>query len=588
MPSPPTERSETGERRPLEHRLVAFAALSVLALLAALILAAILAAVAAWSSAAAAPAPSPPAEPRALLIGVGDYPGLPERLRLTASAADARLMRTALVQAGFPERGVTLMDEREGVRPTRAAVLQALRLLAVQARPGQPILIYLSGHGAQAPARHPEREPDGLEELYLMADAAGWDGGTRSVPGSIADFELEALIDDLRAKGADVWFVADACHGAGLTRGAAGEGRAKTVSAADLRIPLPAVLRGAGPDRLPLRPAPARGAFAAFYAAAPGELAVERLLPPGSSAAAPRSVFTYALAAAIADGRTRTLRDLAQAAAARTAGLGGGAAPVFEGALDLAPPLAGQARRYPVQRTSAGWRVAAGSLDGFAAGEDVALVQAGQSAGRTRVLRAGAAEAWLEPAPDLKAGELLAEPSGAQDRGRRIADLAARTEGQGPAAALRLELRRLRAGCGPNPPARLGFPPAATPLDPAAAPELRHCDVIYLRIENAGARAVDVSPLYLDADGRVQALSLSPTDDVRLSPGETRFAAVRILTHDASGRPLPHGREHLILLAAEAANTPRTDLRTLADPTLRGGPPADLGSRTITLDVSGD
>lgn len=567
--------------------MVVFAALGVLGVLAALALAAIIAAFAAWTSAVAAPTVTPPPEPRALLIGVGDYPNLPEPLRLTASAADARAMRTALVRAGFPDRDITLMDEREGVRPTRAAVLQALDALAARAQPGQSILIYLSSHGAQAPARHPEGEPDGLEELYLMADAARWDGGTKSVPGSIADFELEAVIDRIRAHGADVWFVADACHGAGLTRGAAREGRAKGLSALDLGIPLPAALRGARPDPLPLRPPPARGAFAGFYAAAPGELAVERLLPPGSPEAAPRSVFTYALAAAISDGRTRTLRDLAQAVDARAAGLGGGAEPVFEGALDLAPPLAGQARRYLVQRTSAGWRVASGELDGFAPGAEVELVQAGRTVGQTTVARAGPAEAWLEPVFGLAVGELeaSADANAEAARGRRIADLAARIEGSGPAAALRLELRRLRAGCGPSPPARLGFPPAAEPLDPRATPELRHCDLVYLRIENAGAAPVDVSPLYLDAAGRVSALTLTPTDDVRLQPGDTRFAAVRILTHDSAGHVLPHGQEHLTLLVTPAGPR-RTDLRTLADPALRGGAAApDVGARTITFEV---
>ena len=561
------------------------AAVGVLAALAALALAAILVALLAWSSASAEPAPAP----RALLIGVGDYPNLPERLRLTASAGDAERMQAALTSAGFPAGTIELMDEHGGERPTRAAVLAALNRLAAGAQAHQSILIYFSGHGAQAPARHPEREPDGLEELYLMADAAGWDGGTGSVPGAIADFELEARIDAIRARGADVWFVADSCHGGGLTRGGGGEGRIKGLSAADLGIPLPAAVRGGRPDPEPLRPGPARGAFAGFYAAPPGELAIERLLPPGAPDAAPGSVFTYALAQAIRDGRVRTLRDLAEAAEAREAALGGGEAePVFEGALDLAPPLAGAARRYPVIRTSAGWRVAAGELEGFGAGDQVELVQAGQAVGRSRVQRAGAAEAWLEPLAGAPTGDLEAEPGQASDvaRGRRILEIARRTEGAGPAAALRLELRRLAAGCGPNPPARLGFPSAAEPLDPALTPELHHCDVLYLSLRNAGPVAVDVSPLYLDAQGRASALTLAPSDDVRLMPGETRYAAVRILTHTPGGRPLAQGLEQLTLLVAESGppGAPRQDLRTLADPTLRGGG-GFLGARSIQLQV---
>ncbi len=584
MPSPPTEPPR---RRPLADLLAAFWSLG---LLAALAIAAMLAAIAAWSVASAAE----PTAARALLIGVGDYPGLPARLRLTASAGDAARMRGALIAAGLPAAAIRVMSDREGARPTRAAVLAALRGLAARARPGEEVLIYFSGHGAQAPARHPEREPDGLEELYLMADAARWDGSVRRVPGAIADFELEAAIDAIRARGADVWFIADACHAAGLTRGAAAVGRVKSVSEADLGIPAAAALRGGVRDPWPLRVPVRRGAFAGFYAAAPGELAVERMLPPGEPDATPSSVFTFALARALEEGRTRSLRDLAEAASDEAAALGGGQArPVFEGALDLAPPLAGAERRYRVTRTARGWRVEAGGLEGLDQGAAVALFQGGRAAGRTRVERAGPADAWLRPVSGVPAGPLEAAPlraaDAAADRGRRILDLAAARDGRGPAAGLRLEARRLSAGCGPNPPARLGFPPQAAPLDLEAPAALRHCDVVYLRIENAGAASVDVSPLYVDAAGRPTALALAPSDDVRMAPGDVRYVAVRVLVRGADGRRLPHGAERLALLVG-GAGSGRLDLRSLADPSLRGAAPDPeaLGARTIRLQVLAD
>ena len=89
----------------------------------ALVLAACLLAGAGAARAAEAPPPA-----RALLIGVQDYPGLPERLHLRAPAGDVERLRAALVQAGLPTSDITVMTERDGARPTRAAVLAALLL----------------------------------------------------------------------------------------------------------------------------------------------------------------------------------------------------------------------------------------------------------------------------------------------------------------------------------------------------------------------------------------------------------------------------------------------------------------------------
>jgi uncharacterized caspase-like protein len=530
---------------------------------------------AAEPSAAAVPA-------RALLIGVQDYPGLPDRLHLRAPAGDVARLRTALLEAGMPAGDVTVMTEREGRRPTRAAILDALAGLAADARPGEQVLVYFSGHGAQAPARRPAREPDGLEELYLASDAAHWDGGAGRVPGALADFELEAALAAIRAKGAEVWFIADACHAAGLTRDATVAGaRAKSVSAADLGAPVsPVALRAPPREAAPLM-AQGRGGFTGFYAASPGYLALERPLPAGAPDATPASVFTFNLVRAMGQGRFRTLRDLALAASSSAETGAGAPAPVFEGALGGSVlGLTPAARTYRVRRAGDLLTVDAGVFEGFDAGAQVTLLAGPERrpAGTAHVTATGPASAQLSAdgvAPDgplsVRLERTAVRLTAPGDR--LLAALRAPQPG-GEADDLMVEARLLRAGCGPNPPARAGFPAGAVAFDLMAPPPLRHCDVVYLQVTNAGQATVDVSPLYLDASGAIADLSFAPRDDVRLAPGETRFAALRVLTRNGRGESLPHGAERLVLIAAPAG-AQRLDLRSLAQASvLRGGPRA--------------
>ena len=533
---------------------------------------------------------------RALLIGVGDYPNLKPELRLAAPAGDVRRLSEALVAAGLDGAAVETLTEQGPMAPTRAAILERLAALADGAQAGDRVLVYFSGHGAQAPARRPDREIDGLEELYLAADARGWDGSKRRVPGAIADFEMEAALSAIRAKGADVWFVADSCHAAGLMRGAS-DGRPKSVSGADLGIPS-AALRGANPSAeiSPLAATGGRGRFTGFYAAAPGSLAVERLLPSGSAEAQPSSTFTFALVRAMNQGRFRSFRDLAQAATAASAQTGPGApAPVFEGALgETVLGLAPARRAFAVRRADTALVVEAGVLEGFEPGAEVSVRN--RAAGWTspaRVAAAGPLSASLVVAGPVPDGPLMASldrpaPLPSADAGARLLWAVSGLSGEA-ARDLKVEARLWRGGCGPNPPAALGWPAGAEPMDLLAAPALRHCDVLYFRLANAGPAALDVSPLYVDAEGTIVALTLAPLDSPRISAGAERFAAVRLLTRDARGRPLPAGVEHLTLLASPADTPEPLDLRTLAGPTavtrsgLSATGPANLSALIFAL-----
>lgn len=187
---------------------------------------------------------------RALLVGCSEYPFLREALgderyerevRLNGPVADVELVRATLgrvlglepaharVLAGWPAEAAA--------RPTRANVLAALAALADEVGPGDRAVVFLAGHGTQQRVpREKSDEPDGLDEVFLPADARtaqdGW------IPNSIRDDELGAAVRAIRDAGADVWLIVDACHSGTMLRGAEEAGvRVRGLDPALLGIP---------------------------------------------------------------------------------------------------------------------------------------------------------------------------------------------------------------------------------------------------------------------------------------------------------------------------------------------------------------
>ncbi|MEO9133294.1 MAG: caspase family protein, partial [Sphingomonas sp.] len=153
-------------------------------------------------------------------IGVSQYSDARlTRAALPGAAIDAEAVDAALKAHGAAAADTTMLT---GADATAPAIRAAISHLVATAGAGDRVVIYVSGHGAQIPARRGDpEEPDGLDEMFLAADAAPWNAATHILPGAVKDDEFGAWIDQLRAKGASVWFVVDACNGGGLARGGA-------------------------------------------------------------------------------------------------------------------------------------------------------------------------------------------------------------------------------------------------------------------------------------------------------------------------------------------------------------------------------
>lgn len=334
------------------------------------------------------PAPAAARDYHALLIGVQDYPALPEYDRLLGPANDVELVRTYLLtQAPVPFSPGRITVLSDGVPGSRPATLQAIRnemaALASRLAPGDFVYLHFSGHGSQAPAIGTDPEPDGLDELFLPYDIGPWSFETGDVRNALRDDEIGAMLDRLRAAGADVWVVFDSCHSGSATRGAprSDDIRSRRVDAQALGIP------DAAFDDLPLAPPPepmfdpapadGHGSLTAFFAARTSETTPEMNMPAGITPRQPHGVFTFTLFQALAANPGGSYRDLAQDLQRRYTVFNlAAASPTFGGDLDASIFGAGDAdpvRQWPLLTEGGAPAIPAGTLHGLAPGTELTL-----------------------------------------------------------------------------------------------------------------------------------------------------------------------------------------------------------------------
>ena len=325
------------------------------------------------------------AENYALLVGVSDYPLANHDLN--GPPNDIALMWNVLTKRDFDPSNITVLADSMGRKseniesgvashglPTRDKILDALKELAGKARSGDFIYIHFSGHGAMQPDVGEFDEPDQVDEIFLPIDIGQWDSEIQQVENAIVDDELAPILARMNKNGASVWAVFDQCNAGTAARGGA-DIRARAVSPEALGIPINAfaTTRGGGAPH-GSEPALGSGNIVAFYAAHPGEAALERRLPHGKiKGAQPNGVFTWAIASALGRGGIESYRDLARAVQQTYRGLSSGT-PLFEGDLDQRifsqSPVA---RRQTAVASQNGLMLEAGFLEGVAEGAVLAL-----------------------------------------------------------------------------------------------------------------------------------------------------------------------------------------------------------------------
>lgn len=145
---------------------------------------------------------------RALLVGVNDYRFVRP---LKGAVADALDIERALKSVGVKDVSTLLNEGAE-----RSVLFSEMEKLIQRSKPGDLIILSFAGHGSQEPERVKGSEPDGLDEVFLLA------GFNPAVPQGttqrVLDKEFNVIIKRLEERGATVIFVADSCHGGGMAR----------------------------------------------------------------------------------------------------------------------------------------------------------------------------------------------------------------------------------------------------------------------------------------------------------------------------------------------------------------------------------
>lgn len=241
------------------------------------------------------------AKTRALVVGVSTYPALPEALHLKGPRNDAREVANALVSFGIEPANVTVLADgverlAGGIAApgpgTRAAILSSLDALAAASGPGDLVVFYFSGHGAQQPDLDGD-EQGGNDEIFLPYDTGSW--SSTGVENALVDDDLAASVGRILDTGADFFGIIDACHSATGFRALGDEDvRARQVDPAALGIP-EGVAPGPVHRTLDLPSTEAgRGRAAFFYAAQENEVALEKK-PRDAGSEEIYGVFTYNL-----------------------------------------------------------------------------------------------------------------------------------------------------------------------------------------------------------------------------------------------------------------------------------------------------
>ena len=160
------------------------------------------------------------AETHAVVVGINHYLDLKQ---LRGAVADATDIAQALKKAGVSDL-TTLIDQDA----TRASVLGAIDRMIATAKKDDLVIITFAGHGGAevwGSVHPPGAKPGERHEAFLLTNLTlpNADGRINPKPGSsgserIFGVEMALRLKRLDAKGVRSIFVADTCHGGGLTR----------------------------------------------------------------------------------------------------------------------------------------------------------------------------------------------------------------------------------------------------------------------------------------------------------------------------------------------------------------------------------
>jgi len=148
----------------------------------------------------------------ALVVGNNTYPNFSAEQQLGGCESDARMVRDLLLsRIGVPAANVRTILGREA---TAQAILDGLRNMLKNSKPGDSVLFYYSGHGSQITDDNGDEKDDRLDEVLCPYDFKFLPG--RRAQNAVVDDQLDEILTTT-AKDREFVAVFDCCHsGTGL------------------------------------------------------------------------------------------------------------------------------------------------------------------------------------------------------------------------------------------------------------------------------------------------------------------------------------------------------------------------------------
>lgn len=503
----------------------------------------------------------------ALLIGANEYRNLDEKWWLNGPKNDVELVRDYLITEApvpFAAENVTLLtDHVEGVQPaTLQAIRDAVADLTAKAQPGDFIYLHFSGHGTRAPATNDPTELDGLDELFLPVDIGQWNNTVGAVENALVDDEIGAMIDGLRAKGADVWVVFDSCHSGTATRAVdTGDDDVRMRQLDPMALGLdPEAMedvlsrsvgeadpRAAEEPPVDITEGSQAGAFVAFYAAQTNEVTPEKKLPKGKPDRKPHGVFTYTLFETIAEHPGATYGQIGEEVLRKYAVKNlAKSTPLFEGDLGnvaFSGEAAPKVSQWQATPEGGDFTIPAGELHGITEGDMLAVLANAadsndEAIGYVKVIKTDTFGSTATPA-EFEGKVLPAEvPKGVVLR--KLDDgidftltVALPAGGSAPADALRAEIATLQEVVGP----RLIFvePGAEADLRLAVMPDSPRPDAIWVLPATGLAEDLTTTPSVSSGDRSAEELALTLGDTLAMMARALNLMKLGTAVGDGSG-----------------------------------------------------
>ena len=151
-------------------------------------------------------------EDRALLIGVGRYAHLEEKLN--GVSLDLGMMNELSRLMGFTQHAIKVLENEQA---STAAVYEAIENWLIRGTgPQDRVLFYFSGHGSQVPDENGD-ELDHFDEVLLLYDTTLiTKDGRQTLNGVLHDDRFGKMLAQINSR--NILVILDACHSGSATR----------------------------------------------------------------------------------------------------------------------------------------------------------------------------------------------------------------------------------------------------------------------------------------------------------------------------------------------------------------------------------